>query len=196
MAQPATYPQHVIAKLLGLTERHVRRLTTDGVIPAAARGRYELVPAVQGYIKYLRERAIGGDVSGDAGTEHKTRLLKARADIAETEAERLSGELISAAAAEKVWSDITARFRARVLAIAHKAAPMVAIQTETDACYDIIETYIHEALAELAATPVVSAGDDGAAAADAAGANDAEDDLAAAETDDLGVGGPVSQALE
>lgn len=168
-AASATYPIGVIAKLLMLTERHVQRLAADGIIPKGERGRYELAPAVQGYVRYLKERAIGGDVSAsDDGRADKLRLQKARADIAEMEAERLAETLVPADEVQTAWLAITARFKQRVLAASTKAAPLTAVETETDACHQIIETFIREALAELAATeiegepaPVDSAVDDG-----------------------------------
>lgn len=154
-----TYPVAVIAQLLDLTPRRVNQLSAEGIIPKSERGRWELVPAVKGYIRYLRDKAIKGDVGGDESA-HKQRLLKARADIAEMEAERLSGELVSANAVEKAWTDIVARFRVRILAIPPKAAPLVLGEQSTDAIHATIESLVHEALAELAATPIVSLEDE------------------------------------
>ena len=79
----------VLAKLLDLTERRVRQLSAEGVIPKAARGRYEVVGAVRGYIRYLRDLALKGDLgTADYGIE-RARLVKARADLAEMEAKRV-----------------------------------------------------------------------------------------------------------
>jgi hypothetical protein len=36
------------------------------VIPRAERGRYEIVPVVRAYIRYLRERAMASEVGQDA----------------------------------------------------------------------------------------------------------------------------------
>ena len=151
MAAEATYPVEIVAELLDLTPRRVYQLTKEGIIPKASRGRYELVPAVRGYIKYLRDRAINADVK-DGDTDHRKRLTKARADIAEKEAERLAGNLVPVDRAEQVWTDAVANFRQRTLAVAHKAAPMVAVEEDIDQCHEIIEAHLHEALAELAGT--------------------------------------------
>jgi predicted transcriptional regulator of viral defense system len=43
------------AKLLDITAEWLRRLTVQGYIPKAKRGRYNLVEAVQGYIRFLRD---------------------------------------------------------------------------------------------------------------------------------------------
>lgn len=155
-----TFPIDTIAKLLDLTPRRVNQLVNEGVIPRAERGRYELVPAVQGYIRYLKTKAINADVSTE-DSEHKRRLLKARADIAEMEAERLSGDLVEAASVQKTWIDLMALVRARMLALPAETAELVASETTIDACHEIIETHVHATLAELAAAAV-----DGAAEAD------------------------------
>lgn len=149
----ATYPVGTIAKLLKLTPQRIQQLVKEGVIPRADRGRYELVPAVQGYIDYLRARALGGDMAGEP--EHKTRLLKARADLAEMEAGKLAGELLPADQVADAWAAVAARFRQRVLAIPPKAAPLVAVQGDTETCRKLIGTLIHEALEEIATAPVI-----------------------------------------
>ena len=56
MAQETpSYPLSTIAKLLLLSEQRVVQLTKDGFIPSFEKGRYELAPAVQGYIRYLQD---------------------------------------------------------------------------------------------------------------------------------------------
>lgn len=85
MAVTPTYPVKTIAKLLMLTERRVQQLTAEGVIPKAERGRYELAPAVQGYIRYLQERSLRSDVSPVDYHVEKARLTKLQADKAALE---------------------------------------------------------------------------------------------------------------
>ena len=143
-----TYPVATIAKLLILTERQVQVLAKDGILPRAQPGRYELAPVVQAYIRYLRERAMG---SASGGSEDdRGRLTRAKADIAEMEAERLRESLIPEDQIRPVVTAFVARFKLRTLAVAPKAAPMVAVESETDACHEIIETFLLEALGELA----------------------------------------------
>lgn len=184
----ATYPVSTISKLLLLTDRRVQQLAKEGVLPKGDRGRYELVPVVQAYIKYLKDRAIGADMPGDEG-DHKRRLLKARADIAEMEAERLAGDLVPVDQVEKTWVEITSRVRQRMLSVAPKAAPIAAVETTAEACHEVIETFIHEGLAELAAIPVISV-----EPAATSSTEDADDDGTASEADDQPVGGSLSEA--
>ena len=67
-----------------------------------------------------------------AGCLDVRRLTKAKADIAEMQAKRLAGDLVDVDHVTDVWCDAVANFRARTLAIAHKAAPLVAVETDTD----------------------------------------------------------------
>jgi hypothetical protein len=75
-ATAQTYATATIAKLLMMTERHVRRLAAEGILPGAGPGRFKLAPVVQSYIRYIRDRAPGGD-AGEEVTRSKGRLIKA-----------------------------------------------------------------------------------------------------------------------
>ena len=76
MPSDATHSVATIASLLMLSERRVQQLTREGVIPRAERGRYELVPAVQGYVRYLQERGGRSSDSPIDYHEQKARLTK------------------------------------------------------------------------------------------------------------------------
>ena len=150
----ATYPLDVIAKLLDLTPRRVQQLSGEGVIPRAERGRYDLVGAVRGYIRYLRDRAAAGDTGADDYGKHRARLTKARADMAEMEREQLSKELIPADDIEGAWTAATAMMRSRFLSIPSKLAPRMVSIKDANAARDLIETAIHDALKELASVTI------------------------------------------
>ena len=63
--QSKTYNVETIAQILDLTPRRVQQFANEGYIPRASRGRYHLLPAVQGYIRYLRAGASDEDTSRD-----------------------------------------------------------------------------------------------------------------------------------
>ncbi|ACI97514.1 terminase small subunit, Nu1 [Rhodospirillum centenum] len=179
-------PLAVIAKLLDLSERRVQQLSREGVIPKAERGAYDLVGAVRGYVRYLRDlaqRAQGG--VADLPTE-RTRLVKAKADLAELDAQQRRGDLVPVAETALAWAAVTARLRARLITLPDKLAPLVHDAANPAAVRVLLRSAIVEALAELAATPVAvapapdrasgagEAGDDGVADADAAAGPDGE----------------------
>ena len=84
-----TYPVATIARLLLLTERRVQQLVKEGVIPKTERNRYELAPAVQGYIRYLQERIAGNPSAPVDFQLEKSRLVKIQADKAQIELDHL-----------------------------------------------------------------------------------------------------------
>ena len=88
MANDGNFDVRTIAKLLMLDERRVQQLVKEGWIPRGDRGRYHLVEAVQGYIKYLKEHTR----ESGRGTEH-ARLARAQAMKVEMQNYRLLGEL-------------------------------------------------------------------------------------------------------
>jgi hypothetical protein len=161
-----SYPVTTIAKLLKLTERQVQSLAAQGIIPKADRGKYELVPVVQAYIGYLRERRVGGDV-GDTEdvTKLKARLIRARVRAAEAEADQINGSLLPRKDVEESWIKIVSAMRSRLLSIPSKIAPIVHSSLTVAQASAAISAAVNEALEEISRIPVytsakpVSSGD-------------------------------------
>lgn len=62
IAGSSLYKTEIIAKLFGVTPRRIQMLTKDGILPAVEtpKGRrYDLVPTIQTYVKYLSDKAHG-----------------------------------------------------------------------------------------------------------------------------------------
>ena len=149
MAAPATYPLGTISKLLDLSERRVQQLSREGIIPKSERGRYELVPAVQGYIRYLRDRSLDvGVVSIDVARQRKT---AAEAELAEIELAKARADVVSIDDVALQWDALLGACRTRLLGVPTKVAPMVAVETDQSLVKDTLEDAIYNALGELAA---------------------------------------------
>ena len=74
----------VIAQLFGVSVRRVQQLTQEGIIhtvkdPKGGGRKYDLVPTIQEYIKYLSDKAYGREQSDN---ESKLKDEKMRAEIA------------------------------------------------------------------------------------------------------------------
>jgi len=148
MSNSPTYGVEIIAKLFDLTPRRVQQLSKEGVIPRAERGRYELVPAVRGYIGYLKARSLNpGVVSFE---EVRARKIAAEAEMAEMELLEKKGQLISAHEVVASWGEIVGACRSKLLAVPAKIAPVVAVEDNPAVCKQIVEEQIGEALHELA----------------------------------------------
>lgn len=162
-AAAPTYPVGVIAKLLLLTDRRVQQLTQDGVIPKTERGRYELAPAVQGYIRFLQERHLGkeGD-TGEPGEQtiasEKLRKMKADADMAEMDRDKQAGILQDEAAVVRMYAGRIIAVRAKMLGIPKKLAPQLVEMADPVEIETLIKAEVYGALRELG-TPAQSTQD-------------------------------------
>lgn len=80
----------VVAKLFGLTVRRVQQLTQEGIISTVktkGRGsRYELVPTIQNYVRYLSDKATGKSKT-DVEVKLKQQKLKAEIALKESQGE-------------------------------------------------------------------------------------------------------------
>lgn len=85
------YESKVIAQLFGVSVRRIQQLTQDGVLEtvhiSGQRNKYDLIPTIQAYIKYLSDKAYGKNRSEK---ELELREQKLQADIALKESQ---GEL-------------------------------------------------------------------------------------------------------
>ena len=147
-------PIAVIAKLLDLSERRVQQLSREGVIPKATRGQYDLIGSVRGYVRYLRDQAAKAQAGAPDYASERARFLRARADLAEMEAEQKRGSLLAAEDVETAWIAVLARLRTRLLALPDRLAPLVHAETSPAGVRDVIRGAIREALEELAESDV------------------------------------------
>ena len=135
-----------------ISPRRVQQLTKQGVIPKTEHGRYELAPAVQGYITFLQERnpiRAGGD-DGDDYHKEKARLTRLQADRAESELAERMGQLLDADDVAQTWADMIGRVRNKLLAMPSKIAPLVSHVTEPAEIQQITDDLIRDALEEMA----------------------------------------------
>jgi phage terminase Nu1 subunit (DNA packaging protein) len=81
----------IIAQLFGVSVRRVQQLTQDGVIhtirdPNGGGRKYEFIPTVQEYIRYLSDKAYGKERS-ERESELKEQKLKAEIALKESQGE-------------------------------------------------------------------------------------------------------------
>ena len=56
MSDTGTIAPAQLVRLSGLTERRLRELAAEGWFPKPVNGQYQLVPTIQGLLRYYRER--------------------------------------------------------------------------------------------------------------------------------------------
>ena len=105
IAGSAYYRVEVITKLFGFSDiRRVQQLTQNGVLPTVETPegrRYDLVPTIQRYVEYLRDKAYGRSHSEK---ELELKEQKMRAEIALKESQSELHQLKTAIAAGKYIS--------------------------------------------------------------------------------------------
>ncbi len=146
----ATQPIGVIAKLLDLSERRVQQLSREGVIPKAERGQYDLIGSVRGYVRYLRDKALKAQAGAPDYAAERARFIRARADLAEMEAQEKRRSLIAADQIEAAWIAVLALLRTRLLALPDRLAPQAFDQSTVGDTRNLIRAAIREVLDDLA----------------------------------------------
>lgn len=100
-----------------------------------------------------REQQAAINAVGDSDTleiqEARRRKMAAEAALAELNLAKLRGDAVSIDHIEKVWSDIVATFRAKMLVLPARIAPSIAGETNERMIIKSLQVYIHEALDEL-----------------------------------------------
>ncbi|WP_254900904.1 terminase small subunit, Nu1 [Maritimibacter sp. HL-12] len=140
----------MIAKLLDLSERRVQQLSREGVIPKAERGQYDLIGSVRGYVRYLRDQAARAQAGAPDYAAERARFIRARADLAEMEAEEKRLSLIAADQIEAAWIAVLALLRTRLLALPDRLAPQAFDQSTVGDTRNLIRAAIREVLDDLA----------------------------------------------
>ena len=137
-----------IAKLLKLSERRIQQLAKEGVIPKAERGKYDLIGSVQGYIDYLKAK-VGGEFTAEEVLKNKNKLLKAKAELAEIDKMKATGELIPKEEVKRTWLELVQKVKQKLLSIPNKVAPVVVTIKSINEIKLILQDKIYEALYEI-----------------------------------------------
>lgn len=83
------YRVEIIAQLFGVTVRRIQQLTQEGVLPTTETPegrRYDLVPTIQKYVKYLSDKAYGKNRS-EKELELREQKMKAEIALKESQGE-------------------------------------------------------------------------------------------------------------
>ncbi len=116
------------------------------------------------------------------------RKTAAEASLAELKLARELGQLVTLEDVERVWSNLVAMCRARMLAIPSKVASLALSAGSIDEARAVLESALHEALNELAANGVTEDEPDRPECAVPAGGEVSGNDQGAAEADRQPVG--------
>lgn len=149
----------IIAKLFDLDVRRVQQLAKEGILPAASQRPYkfDLLPTVKAYIRYLRDRANGKETKTADVAKAEADKLRAEADlkqskakIAELELKELEGKMHRSEDVEAMTNDLVYTARSMIMALPGRLA-MDIVQAKTPAeASALIRTECYKILNELA----------------------------------------------
>lgn len=152
----------VIAKLFQVTVRRIQQLTQEGILETVEikRGkctlrRYDVVPTIQAYIKYLGDKAYGREQKESVADKEEEKLQaevdmkKAKARIAELELDELEGRMHSADDVEAMTTDLCLAVRSALLSMPGQLAVDVAESTDAAEISEIIKATVNDILDEL-----------------------------------------------
>lgn len=134
------------------TQPYVGRLKEEGIVVQPKRGQYDLVESTRNYVNRLRNKTEKIDSDGNVIDFHteKARLTKMQADKAEMEVHELSGELVKVTDVLHEWQNILADVKGKLLSIPSKLATIVIDVDDPAQAQELIDSYVREALQELA----------------------------------------------
>jgi phage terminase Nu1 subunit (DNA packaging protein) len=115
---------------------------------------------VRGYVRYLRDQAVKAQAGAPDYASERARFIRARADLAEMDAEEKRGSVIAAEDVEVAWIAVLSLLRTRLLALPDRLAPVAHAEVSPAGVRDVIRGAIREALEELAETDVRPQRDD------------------------------------
>lgn len=122
-------PSQVISKIFGISTRRVEQLKTEGVIQGQGKPtKYDLLPTIQAYIKYLSDKAYGREKKQTdaqletAKLEAEKRIKTAKAEMAELELKELQGKMHRAEDVEAIVTDHVFFLRSMLMAMPGKLA--------------------------------------------------------------------------
>ena len=141
-----------IAALFDMTPRRVQQLTKDGVIAAVKEGnanRYDLLPTIQRYIRYLTAKANGREPS-KKDSEIEGRRLEAEADLKRSKADIAALQLSELEGTMHRSEDVVYNIRSMLVALPGRLAVDVTGAATPAEASEIIRTEVYKILTELA----------------------------------------------
>ena len=119
----------VIAKIFGVSTRRVEQLKTEGVIKGHGKPtKYDLLPTIQAYIRYLSDKANGREKKETTAELEEAKLRaevdikEAKAKAAQMELKELQGKMHRAEDVEAIMTDHVLFLRSMLMAMPGKLA--------------------------------------------------------------------------
>lgn len=138
-----------LAKLLGITDRHLRNLANEGIIKKTEKGKYLFFESVRGYIEYIETKNEADVDLKDEKIREEIKKIKKDTELKALKISELKNQLHSAAVIEEVMTNMLVNIKGKLLSLPNKLAPAVIACDNLGEIQDIILTGISDTLTEL-----------------------------------------------
>ena len=138
-----------LAKILGISDRHLRRLAEENVIKKNGQGRYYFIENVQAYISYVENL---NDAPADLKEEKmKEEIKKTKKDVElkDIKIKELKNELHPAEVIKRVMTNVLVNIKGKFLAMPNKIAPLVIGLENLGEIQEVIDTEIRDILLDI-----------------------------------------------
>jgi phage terminase Nu1 subunit (DNA packaging protein) len=141
-----------LAHLLNVSRTTLAAWIRDGMPYLKRADRDEGIPWVfdiAEVVRWREERAAQGNGTPTDYLEAQTRKMAAEAELAEIKLAKERGDAVSIRDTEKAWSNIMVNFRAKMLTLPQRLAPILVGQSNERAIAGMLKEEIYQALDEL-----------------------------------------------
>ena len=138
-----------LAKLLGITDRHLRNLASEGIIKKTEKGKYLFWENVLGYIEYIESKNDIDLNLKDEKIKEEIKRIKKDTELKDLKIKETKNQLHLATIVEKVMTDMLMNIKGKLLSISSKVAPAVIAADNLGEIQDVIQDEIFEVLEEL-----------------------------------------------
>ena len=143
----------VLGELLGVRDRRVRQLASEGIFKRAAKGRYLLPDSIKSYINMLKmEKDITKSCTDDSELDlekEKAMHERVKRQQAEIKLALMKGEAHKSEDVRKVMTDMLTSFRAKLISLPAKIAPIMAEKSDAAVIRELLVKEMNEILMEL-----------------------------------------------
>ncbi|WMJ88876.1 hypothetical protein [Anaerocolumna sp. MB42-C2] len=146
-----TVSASVLSEIMGVGDRRVRMLADEGILVRAAKGRYNLKESIKNYILTIKIAADNGEDPDKELTleEIKAQHEKVKMHMSQLKLSLMQGELHKSSDVELVMKDMLSSFRARMLNLPSKVAPLLVMRDNADWIRESLTKEVIEVLNEL-----------------------------------------------
>lgn len=146
-----------IAKIFGVSTRRVEQLKTEGVIKGQGKPtKYDLLPTIQAYIRYLSDKANGREKKETTAELEESKLRaevtikESKAEAAKLELKELQGKMHRAEDVETIMTDHVLFLRSMLMALPGKLAVELAGNHTAPEQADRVKREVYYILEQLA----------------------------------------------